>query len=134
MFKSINVKHNQHGRLVCSWTPHLDQALAPEALRAGSELHTPAHTHTQKVHKMLYYLRISPLFDLAKLQTHPSLRPRFIIVYHFINTGNILGGDFIANFYPNTPCKRTSLKFMQLMIKCFLYIPRLLYSPNCSNK
>lgn len=100
-----------------------------------------SHLHTKKCAESavsssiilfsLLHILPSPLHDLKRCH---SVQCRFTIVSHFINMGNILGVDLIANFYPNTPCKKTSLKFIQLVIKWFLYIPRLLYSPNCFNK
>lgn len=125
---------------------HLDWALTPEALRAkhaGSELHTPACT--KNVHKTLslppshYFYDLQPLaltfiWPLKTLQhiTHFSADLLSFII--LLTWETFWGGGCIANFCPNNACKRTSLKFMRLMIKWFLYIPRLLYSPNCFNK
>lgn len=121
----------------------------PPGLRSGPRGSASSGSHsthlhlTKNVHKALsplpschfYYLHISPspLFDLARLQTCCSHQFRFIIIYHFANMGNISVGDFY--FHPSSPCKRDIFKSLRSsQSNVFLYIPRLLYSPNCSNK
>lgn len=114
---------------------HLDWFLTPEALQLSALVRTPAcTTHYHSLHHIIIMCSARPHLYLTSWDfwKNQSLEFRFIIIYHFINTGNICEPVCVANFYD--ACKRTSLKFTRLVIKWFLYIPRLLYSPNCFNK